>query len=133
LIPTGTYRRSCPDLLERSPTNCRNATLRAGDPDHRPRERTELPVGVHGALCCMTERGARARQSGPLKPQPPDRRTRRTEGTDGVDLDRRAGVIFWLLLLFAPASSRLALGERIVVGTVATAVIVPMMWFRSRH
>jgi hypothetical protein len=42
-------------------------------------------------------------------------------------------VIFWLLLLFAPASSRLALGERIVVGTVATAVIVPMMRFRSRH
>ncbi|MGH9289307.1 MAG: hypothetical protein ACRD0V_13645 [Acidimicrobiales bacterium] len=39
-------------------------------------------------------------------------------------------VVLWLLLLFAPASSRLAIGERVAVGIVGTAIIVPMIWFR---
>jgi hypothetical protein len=39
-------------------------------------------------------------------------------------------VVLWLLLLFVPASSRLAFGERVAGGIVATAVIVPIMWFR---
>jgi hypothetical protein len=42
-------------------------------------------------------------------------------------------VAFWLLLLFAPASSRLALGERIGGGVLFAAFFVPLMWFRMRN
>jgi hypothetical protein len=42
-------------------------------------------------------------------------------------------VLLWLLLLLAPASSRLALGERVGGGAVFAAVYVPLMWLRIRN
>lgn len=42
-------------------------------------------------------------------------------------------VVFWLLLLFAPASSRFAAGERIGLGAFFAAFFVPLMWIRMRN
>jgi hypothetical protein len=42
-------------------------------------------------------------------------------------------VVLWLLLLFDPARSGLALGERVGAGMVAIAVWVPLMWFRIKN
>jgi hypothetical protein len=42
-------------------------------------------------------------------------------------------VVFWLLLLFAPASSWLGWGERIGLGASVTAVLVPLMLVRIKN
>jgi hypothetical protein len=42
-------------------------------------------------------------------------------------------VVFWLLLLFAPASSWLGWAERIGLGASVTAVLVPLMLVRIKN
>jgi hypothetical protein len=67
-------------------------------------------------------------------PNPPPSRPPRRSGRDRTELWLAIAapvVVFWLLLLFAPASSQFSVGERVGLGTFFAAFCGGFIWLRD--